>query len=121
MFGSNKVNIKILKEYFILIHFNLFYPFTFHVFGVLGDICFQLFIFYTISEFGAVVFVIISTLRQMMAIVISTLLYGHTITAIGILGILLVFGAIYLKVFCGLRTKKLKKSKSLAECNSDKE
>ena len=85
------------------------------------DICFQLFIFYTISEFGAVVFVIISTLRQMMAIVISTLLYGHTITAIGLLGILLVFGAIYLKVFCGLRTKKLKKNKSLAECNSHKE
>ena len=82
---------------------------------------FQLFIFYTISEFGAVVFVIISTLRQMMAIVISTLLYGHTITAIGILGILLVFGAIYLKVFCGLRTKRLKKNNSSAECNSEKE
>ena len=86
-----------------------------------GDICFQLFIFYTISEFGAVVFVIISTLRQVMAIVISTLLYGHTITAIGILGTLLVFGAIYLKVFCGLRTKRLQKNKTSSQCNSAKE
>ena len=35
MFGSNKIDIRILGEYFFLISFNLFYPFTFHVFGVL--------------------------------------------------------------------------------------
>merc|ERR1719220_993108 len=74
--------------------------------------CGQLFIFYTISEFGAIVFVIISTLRQAMAILLSCLIYGHPVTPVGALGVLVVFGAIYLKVYCGQRMKRLKKESS---------
>ena len=69
----------------------------------------QLFIFYTISEFGAIVFVIISTLRQAMAILLSCLIYGHPVTPVGVLGVCTVFGAIYLKVYCGQRMKRIKK------------
>ncbi len=68
----------------------------------------QLFIFYTITEFGAVVFAIITTVRQAMAILISCVYYGHPVTATGALGVLVVFGAVFLKVYCGHRLRKLK-------------
>merc|ERR1719229_181625 len=80
----------------------------------------QLFIFYTISEFGAIVFVIISTLRQAMAILLSCILYGHPITGVGILGILIVFGASYLKIYCGQRLKKLKQHKTSTDSSATK-
>ena len=35
----------------------------------------QLFIYYTISQFGAVVFIIIMTLRQALAILLSCIIY----------------------------------------------
>ena len=41
----------------------------------------QIAIFYTIKRFGPVVFTIIMTTRQMMSIVLSTVLFGHQISA----------------------------------------
>ena len=41
----------------------------------------QIAIFYTIKRFGPVVFTIIMTTRQMMSIVLSTVLFGHKISA----------------------------------------
>eukprot|EP00095_Tigriopus_kingsejongensis_P011586 snap_masked-scaffold297_size217559-processed-gene-0.20 protein:Tk11586 transcript:snap_masked-scaffold297_size217559-processed-gene-0.20-mRNA-1 annotation:"adenosine 3 -phospho 5 -phosphosulfate transporter 1" len=70
----------------------------------------QLFIYYTISQFGAVVFIIIMTLRQAMAILLSCLIYQHAISISGILGVLVVFGAMFLKIYCGQRLKKMKQA-----------
>jgi adenosine 3'-phospho 5'-phosphosulfate transporter B2 len=43
----------------------------------------QLFIYYTMGQFGAVIFIIIMTTRQALAILLSCMIYGHPVTAIG--------------------------------------
>ena len=63
----------------------------------------QLFIYYTISEFGAVAFIIIMTLRQAMAIILSCFIYSHAISATGVIGVFVVFGAMFLKIYCSHR------------------
>lgn len=66
----------------------------------------QLFIFYTISEFGPVAFVIIMTVRQVLAILLSCLIYNHTLTATRIIGVFLVFSTVFLRIYLNHRTKK---------------
>ncbi|XP_072266125.1 adenosine 3'-phospho 5'-phosphosulfate transporter 1 isoform X2 [Pyxicephalus adspersus] len=66
----------------------------------------QLFIFYTINKFGAAVFTIIMTLRQALAILLSCLLYGHPVTAIGSVGVAVVFLALFLRVYARSRMKR---------------
>ncbi|EHB10885.1 Adenosine 3'-phospho 5'-phosphosulfate transporter 1, partial [Heterocephalus glaber] len=66
----------------------------------------QLFIFYTIGQFGAAVFTIIMTLRQAIAILLSCLLYGHTVTVVGGLGVAVVFAALLLRVYARGRVKQ---------------
>ncbi|XP_060805955.1 adenosine 3'-phospho 5'-phosphosulfate transporter 1 isoform X2 [Amyelois transitella] len=68
----------------------------------------QLVIYRTISKFGAVVFSVIMTLRQAVAILLSCLVYGHVVSPSGINGIILVFAAIFLGVYCRQRTRKRK-------------
>ncbi|KAK2190658.1 hypothetical protein NP493_72g04056 [Ridgeia piscesae] len=65
----------------------------------------QLFIFYTISQFGAVVFTIIMTTRQALAILLSCIVFLHPVTAVGILGVLVVFMAVFVRVYCNYRIK----------------
>ncbi|XP_026471486.1 adenosine 3'-phospho 5'-phosphosulfate transporter 1 isoform X2 [Ctenocephalides felis] len=67
----------------------------------------QLFVYFTIATFGPVVFTIIMTLRQAIAILLSCIVYGHSITALGIFGVLLVFCAIFLRVYCNQRLKSI--------------
>lgn len=69
----------------------------------------QLFIFFTIATFGPVVFTIIMTLRQAIAILLSCLIYKHRITVVGIAGIVLVFLAVFLRVYCNQRLRRLKR------------
>lgn len=69
----------------IHIHF-----FLFSICSTIG----QLLIFYTIKNFGAVVFTIIMTTRVVLSISLSCFLYGHNITSFGILGLLLVMTAV---------------------------
>ena len=69
----------------------------------------QLFIFYTISRYGPVVFVIIMTVRQGFAILLSCIIYGHPVTIIGFVGILLVFLALFLRIYANDRQRKMKK------------
>ncbi|XP_004518483.1 adenosine 3'-phospho 5'-phosphosulfate transporter 1 [Ceratitis capitata] len=69
----------------------------------------QLFIFYTISKFGAVVFTIIMTLRQAFAILLSCLIYKHKISVLGIFGILVVFFAVFMRSYGKQRMKAIKK------------
>lgn len=68
--------------------------------------CGQLFIFYTINQFGAAVFTIIMTLRQAFAILLSCFLYGHAITVVGGTGVAVVFLALFLRVYARSRMKK---------------
>ncbi|PRD27157.1 UNVERIFIED_CONTAM: Slc35b2 [Trichonephila clavipes] len=65
----------------------------------------QLFIFYTISEFGAVAFVIMMTIRQVLAILLSCIIYQHTLTFYRIFGVLIVFSTVFLRIYLNHRTK----------------
>lgn len=83
-----------------------------------GDVCLlsvcsaagQLFIYYTISQFGPVTFVIIMTIRQGLAIMLSCIIYGHVLTAIGAVGVIVVFIAIFLRIYCNHRIRQKKKA-----------
>ncbi len=68
----------------------------------------QVAIFYTISSFGPVTFTIIMTLRQGIAILLSCLIYHHPVTLVGILGVMTVFVAIFMKIYCNQQMRKQK-------------
>lgn len=95
--------------YASLIFMSQFPKFTFDC--IILSICSavgQLFIYYTISQFGAVVFIIMMTLRQAMAVILSCIIYDHEISAGGVFGVIIVFGAMFLKIYCGQRLKRLR-------------
>lgn len=73
----------------------------------------QLFIFFTIAKFGAIIFTIIMTLRQAIAILLSCLIYKHQISALGVFGIIIVFLAVFLRVYCSHRIKMLRRKHEL--------
>lgn len=58
----------------------------------------QLFIFYTVKSFGAVVFAIIMSVRILFSTILSCWVYSHPINELGFLGILIVFGAIAYRI-----------------------
>lgn len=68
----------------------------------------QLFIFATISKFGPVVFTIIMTVRQGLSILLSCLLYQHHLSPMGILGVFIVFLAIFLRMYYAQQHRKRK-------------
>ncbi|XP_064074103.1 adenosine 3'-phospho 5'-phosphosulfate transporter 1 [Vanessa tameamea] len=59
----------------------------------------QLLIYRTIARFGPVLFTIIMTLRQAVSILISCAVYGHSISAEGCVGVVLVFAAVFLRIY----------------------
>lgn len=63
----------------------------------------QLFIFNTISNFGIVVFTMIMVLRQVFAILLSVVIYSHTISAYGFVGVAIVFGVLFYQSYTKLR------------------
>ena len=59
----------------------------------------QLFIYYTVKEFGPVVFTIIMTTRQMFSMVLSSFAYGHEMGgALAYVGVTVVFGTLWYRV-----------------------
>ncbi|XP_050315700.1 adenosine 3'-phospho 5'-phosphosulfate transporter 1 [Anthonomus grandis grandis] len=68
----------------------------------------QLFIYNTIDDFGPLVFVIISTIRQCLSVLLSCIIYGHVVHVMGGIGLFLVFFSILLKIYCGQRIRKIK-------------
>jgi adenosine 3'-phospho 5'-phosphosulfate transporter B2 len=58
----------------------------------------QLCIFYTIKEFGPIVFTIIMTTRQMFSICISAVVFGHAISMKAFCGAMLVFSVIFYQI-----------------------
>merc|ERR1719481_1791219 len=71
--------------------------------------CGQLFIYHTISTFGPVIFVIIMTVRQVGAVIISCIKFNHSLDLLAVLGVIIVFGAVFLRIYCGYRAKIQKK------------
>lgn len=61
----------------------------------------QLFIFYTLKEFGPVVFTIIMTTRQIVSLFFSLLLFGHSISVVGWISILAVFVVVFNRLYRG--------------------
>ncbi|RWS09187.1 adenosine 3', partial [Dinothrombium tinctorium] len=59
----------------------------------------QLFVFFTISTFGAIVFVTIMTLRQALAILLSCIIYGHSLTTVACIGISIVFITLFVQTY----------------------
>ncbi len=51
------------------------------------------------------------TLRQAMAIILSCFIYSHPITTTGVIGVVMVFGAMFLKIYLGQRLRKMKVDK----------
>lgn len=72
----------------------------------------QLVIFYTIATFGAVVFAIIMTVRQCLAILLSCLIYHHYISWFGVFGVFLVFLAVFLRIYCNHRVNMKKRKEA---------
>ncbi len=67
----------------------------------------QLFIFYTVKNFGAVVFSIIMSLRILLSTLLSCVLYSHDITELGVVGISIVFGALVYRIHRKTRGRPL--------------
>jgi len=59
----------------------------------------QIFIYYTISTHGALVFTMIMTTRQVFSIVASVVMFGHKVGVVGIAGAAVVFAALSYKIY----------------------
>ncbi|PAA82921.1 hypothetical protein BOX15_Mlig022837g1 [Macrostomum lignano] len=66
----------------------------------------QLVIFQTIARFGSVTFIIIMTVRQAFAILLSCLIYQHRVPPLGYLGVAVVFLALFLRIYLGQRMRQ---------------
>merc|ERR1719238_2080850 len=62
----------------------------------------QWFIYSQVKEFGALVFAATMNVRQVVSILLSYAKYGHTITSLQVLGLMLVFAALFYKSFGGM-------------------
>ncbi|CAM9365624.1 unnamed protein product, partial [Discosporangium mesarthrocarpum] len=69
----------------------------------------QLLIFHTIRSFGAVVFAIIMTIRIAISILVSCLIYSHPVTEMGLVGLIIVFGAVFYRIKRRMEGKRLVK------------
>jgi len=58
----------------------------------------QLCIYYTIKEFGPIVFTIIMTTRQMISICLSAIIFGHTISFKSMIGAIIVFSVLFYQI-----------------------
>jgi len=88
---------------FILRHFE------FAVHAVILSICSaigQLFIFYTIATFGPLVFTLIMTTRQALSIILSCIIYGHVLSIQALIGVGIVFLALFLRAYFKTLEKK---------------
>jgi len=63
----------------------------------------QWFILSQVKEFGALVFAATMNVRQVVSILVSYATYGHTINAAQILGLAMVFGALFYKSYCSMQ------------------
>lgn len=98
-------------NFFSSILFTFTHPeFAFHaVLLSLASATGQLFIFYTIQHYGAVVFTIIMTTRMMLSILLSCIIYVHPLSSQAFIGVVVVFVALFMRVYARYRTSKVTK------------
>ena len=70
----------------------------YNIITAITSACGQLCIYYTIKEFGPIVFTTIMTTRQMMSICISAFLFHHVISLKAIGGASIVFGVLFYSI-----------------------
>jgi adenosine 3'-phospho 5'-phosphosulfate transporter B2 len=75
----------------------------------------QLFIFYTIKEFGPIIFTIIMTTRQMFSICLSAFIFGHHISGKASFGATLVFSVIFYQIRSKYKARANKNAQAVAE------
>lgn len=80
----------------------------------------QFFIFYCIETFGPVVFTIIMACRQILSIVVSCFMFGHPLTAQSFLGAIIVFVAIFLRIYAKQRSRKDNNKQDIVESEEGK-
>jgi len=73
----------------------------------------QWFIYSQVKEYGALVFAATMNVRQVVSILISYAAYGHTITAMQILGLSLVFGGLFYKTTLAVMSASRAEQQSL--------
>mmetsp|Transcript_114259 Transcript_114259/g.224107 ORF Transcript_114259/g.224107 Transcript_114259/m.224107 type:complete len:355 (-) Transcript_114259:173-1237(-) len=71
----------------------------------------QFFIYSLVKEYGALALAATMNLRQVLSILTSYMLYGHPISVMQILGLILVFAALFYKTYDGYANPKAKESK----------
>lgn len=95
-----------------------------HVHFLLFSICStigQLFIYYTIKNFGAVVFTLIMTTRILLSIGLSCILYGHKVSATGFFGLCLVMAAVLYRIKRKAQGQQLLKWQGMEDNTKDHE
>ena len=75
----------------------------------------QLFIFYTIKEFDAIIFVSIMTSRQILSLYLSIIHFDHHIHGVGFAGLALVSFMLVVKIYQDLQKQQNKKKMKLDE------
>lgn len=73
----------------------------------------QWFIYSMVKDFGALVFAATMNVRQVVSILISYVTYGHAITALQVVGLLLVFGGLFYKSYHSFSKEQEKKDERL--------
>uniref|UniRef100_A0A7R9U519 Adenosine 3'-phospho 5'-phosphosulfate transporter 1 n=1 Tax=Pinguiococcus pyrenoidosus TaxID=172671 RepID=A0A7R9U519_9STRA len=107
MFGVNccsllttTSNLIVSQTFFECLSFINAYPTSmYHImlFSIASSVG-QLFIFYTIKRYGAVMFSIIMTTRQVLSMVVSYILFGHPISITGALAAAVVFSVLGVRI-----------------------
>jgi len=54
----------------------------------------QLFVFYTVAQFGAVQLAVVMTARQALSVLLSCWLFGHAVAPLGYAALALLFGGL---------------------------
>lgn len=75
----------------------------------------QWFIYSQVKEFGALIFAATMNVRQVVSIIISYAHYGHSISTFQVLGLMLVFGALFYKSLGGFFLWPAIENKALLE------
>jgi solute carrier family 35 (adenosine 3'-phospho 5'-phosphosulfate transporter), member B2 len=84
--GDLPIVVEFLRANPIAFHYNVITAIT----SASGQLC----IFYTIKQFGPIVFTVIMTTRQMFSICLSAMVFGHEISFKAALGAVLVFAVL---------------------------
>merc|ERR1719198_277979 len=74
----------------------------------LGAVVGQFFIYSMVKEFGALAFAATMNVRQVISIIMSYIMYSKPITALQVLGLLMVFGALFYKSFDSITISQAK-------------